>query len=139
LHPRDTDASQSLVFDLAGRFPYHHSGTDPVIDRVDMFLKIKGLPVGAGPIPAELYDNADGTGPDWLTDDLASDPTLGGLHHAGRSFSPPRASGVWMLRIQGGGLPAFIRESVTVDGAAYHHLNRELLEDLYLVVQFSRP
>jgi hypothetical protein len=139
LHPTENADLQNLVFDLRGKFPYHRSETDPDIARVDLFLKIKGMPNSPADVPIHLYENTTGSGTDHFAGiPLVSDTALGHIHHAPKAFAPAKNAGEWMFRVLGGEIPSFLAETVTVEGIPHKHLNKEMVEDAYLLVSFER-
>ncbi len=145
LHPADDAALQLLELDLTkDRFPFQPGGADVKLSRIDVYLKVEGVPSPPPPpeIPLQLHASADGTGTDVLgTTPLTSVAALDKLFvgSADLSGSPGSlgASGVWSATIAGAQVPTFLVHSVTVGGVTYNHLDPASVDDLVIVCTYE--
>lgn len=145
LTPADDAASQSMVIDLRQRFPFQPAGREVRVAEMNLFLKAKTAPPNNVPdVVLELFEDRDGQTPNLLATPapnsqpipLVSRPAVGHLHHAQMAWAPAKAPAPWLLRAPGNALPAFLSRTVTVNQVDYKHIDRDKIDDLFLVCRY---
>jgi hypothetical protein len=140
VHPAADATSQLLELDLSkDRFPYQPGGADVQLTKIDLYLKVGGVPSPAPGIPLQLHASSDGTGPDLLGGiPLASADALDKLYIASADLSgAPEPTGTFSATIAGAQIPAFLADPVTVGGVTYKHLDVGAVEDLVVVCTYE--
>jgi hypothetical protein len=107
--------------------------------RIDLYLKVDGVPNPAPAIPLALHASGDGSGADLLGGTpLASADSLDKVYIGSVDLSAsPQPSGTFSATVAGSQIPSFVRSSMTVGGVTYRHLDADAVEDLVIVCTYE--
>ena len=149
LHPADTATSQTLALNLSiERFPFLFRGMHLKVQAMKLFLKLKDeFTYNDNNKLAFTFskDGSSNTSYTFTTDSPIHNPDgspvkIKTLSYAEVPGGDIDITGNWILTVQGSKVaipdPAF-QQTVMVNGQNFVHLNLDVIEDLWIVCQYS--
>jgi hypothetical protein len=139
LHPPPADTTQTLALGLlAQRFPFPFRRRDIVLNRADVFLKLKADATYED--GADLAFSVEPPGGAPLSGTWTVHPMLGLPHAKIFGDQEQQPIGTWALTVEEASLPGIhpdVRVKVTIGGEDRWRLNANAIEDLWVVCTYT--